>query len=276
MKADRAGLLILAISCVANPSGIRAQELKPETVHDFECYIQSAEKRMDERKSFLVADSNSAMNQQLVQGHRVQTVLGNGANPHKLNGAHLYDWIGTVFIEGATVERTVRMLQDYDHRPQYFPEVIATSKLLCRTGDNQFHFTMRMKEPSVIDVESDVVWQKVDAHRWRCRSYSTQIKNVGKDQRYIQRLFTWWRISETDKGVFVEGESITLSGEFNAMLRMIGSWMGINPEKSLKKTLTYMRENMQKPGMEFALPPAGLPECGEAFRPGGCTAVSAR
>lgn len=275
MKSDKAGILVLAIACVANPTGIRAQELKPETLHDFECYIQSAEKRMEERKAFLVADSNSALNQQVVQG-RIQTVLGNGANPHKLTGAHLYDWIGTVFIEGATVERTVRMLQDYDHRPQYFPEVIATSKLLCRTGDNQFHFTMRMKEPSVIDVESDVVWQKVDPHRWRCHSYSTQIKNVGKDQKYIQRLFTYWRLAETDKGVYVEGESITLSGEFGSLMRTLGSWMGINPEKSLKHTLNSMRETMHKPGMEFALPPTGLPACGEPFRVAGCVSVSSR
>jgi len=277
MRTDRAGFLVLAISCVANPSGLRAQELKPETVHDFECYIQSAEKRMEERKAFLVADSSPSLNQQLVQGHRVQTVLGNGANPHKLTGGHLYDWIGTVFIEGATLDRTLRMLQDYDHRSQYFPEVIATSKLLCRKGDGQFHFTMRMKEPSVVDVESDVVWQKVDPHRWRCRSYSTQIKNVGgKDQKYIQKLFSYWRLYETDKGVYVEGESITLSGEFSSFMRTLGSWMGINPEKSLKHTLTSMRETMLKPGMEFAAPPAGLPECGEPYRVAGCVSVSSR
>ena len=195
MRAQRAGLLILAISWTAIPCRLFSQELKPETIHDFECYVQSAEKRMDTRQAFLLADANPGWKQQLVDGHKVQTVPGNGANPHKLNGGHLYDWVGTIFIEGATVDRTMRMLQDYDHRPQYFPEVIATSKLLCRTGDNQFRFSMRMKEPSVIDVDSDVVWTKVDDHRWRCHSYSTQIKNVGKDQKYIQRLFTWWRLA---------------------------------------------------------------------------------
>jgi hypothetical protein len=168
------------------------------------------------------------------------------------------------------------MLQDYDHRPQYFPEVIATSKLLCRTGDNHFRFTMRMKEPAVMDVESDVVWQKMDPQRWRCRSYSTQITNVGKDQKYVQRLFTYWRLKETDKGVYIEGESITLSGEFGSFMRTLGSLVGINPEKSLKKTLNSMRETMHKPGMEFALPAAGLPACGEPFRVAGCVSVSSR
>jgi len=275
MRAQIPGLLILALSCGA-PAGLRAQELKPETIRAFECYIQSAEKRMETRQAFLLADSNPAMNQQVVAG-RIHTVPGNGPNPHKLAGGHLYDWIGTVFIDGAKVDRAIRFLQDYDHRAQYFPEVIASSKLQCRKGDGQFGFSMRMKEPSVIDVDNDVVWQKVDDHRWRCHSYSTQIKNVGgKDQRYIQRLFTYWRLFETGKGVYVEGESITLSGEFNAFMRTLGSWMGINPEKSLKKTLTYMRENMHKPNMEFALPPTGLPECGEPVRVTGCAEVSSR
>ena len=33
-----------------------------------------------------------------------------------------------------------------------------------------------------------------------------------------------------------------------------------------------MRENMHKPGIEFALPPAGLPACGDPLRLAGCAA----
>src|ERR1035441_5307933 len=36
------------------------------------------------------------------------------------------------------------MLQDYDHRAQYFPETIATSKLLCLTGTDHFQSSMRL------------------------------------------------------------------------------------------------------------------------------------
>src|ERR1044072_5707556 len=128
MRVHNAGLLILTISSMWIPCRIHAEELKPETIHDFECYVQSAEKRMEARQAFLLADTNPALKQQVVEGRRVATVPGNGANPHQLNGGHVYDWIGTVFIEGAKLDSTVRMLQDYEHRPQYFPEVIATSK----------------------------------------------------------------------------------------------------------------------------------------------------
>jgi hypothetical protein len=255
-----------------------AGQPKPQTQREFECYIQSAEARMDTRKAFLLADDDKALNSQLVGEKRIQTIAANGANPHKLSGGHLYDWTGAVFIAGANLEKLVRMLQDYDHRAKYFPETISTSKLLCRTGKDRFRYSMRLKEPAVIDIESDVVWERVDAHRWRCRSYSTRTAEVGKDHGYLRQLYSYWRFSENDKGVYVEAETITLSDEFGSMTRALGSaLMGINPEKSLKHSLSSMRESVLKPDLEIPALPDGLPECGVAApRPGGCPAASAR
>src|ERR1039457_2387339 len=195
-------LMAVAISCLAIPTGLLAQQLKPETQRDFDCYVQSAETRMNAQKAFIRADSDTALNARLVRGQKVETILANGANPHGLHGGQLYDWVGAVFIPDASLERLVRMLQDYDHRAQYFSETISTSKLLCRTGENHFRSTMRLKEPAVIDVESDVVWERVDEHRWRCRSYSIDTRETGKDHGYLRRLYSYWRFAETPKGVY--------------------------------------------------------------------------
>jgi len=263
--------------CLLLPVTVCAQQSKPQTQREFECYVQSAEARMDARNAFVLADSDTALNKQLMQEKRIQTIPANGPNPHKLSGGHVYDWIGTSFIPGASLEKLVRVLQDYDHRSSYFPETISTSKLLCRTGNDHFRYTMRMKEPAVIDIESDVVWQRVDAHRWRCRSYSTKTAEVGKDHGYLRQLYSYWRFAETGQGVYVESETITLSDEFGSMSRALGSMlMGINPEKSLRHSLSAMRESVMKPGLEIPAASEGLPECGAAARPGGCTAVSSR
>jgi len=251
--------------------GLRAQQLKPETTHGFDCYVQSAEARMEARKQFLLADSDPALRDQLTRGRKIQTILANGPNPHQLPGGQLYDWIGTVFIPGVTLDRTLRMLQDYDHRAQYFPEIISSSKLLCRAGDNHFGFTMQMKEPAVIEVQSDVVWERLDAARSRCRSYSTNVREIGKSHGYLQRLYSYWRFAEAEKGVYVEAETITLSGEFSSVTRALGSMlMGINPEKSLKHSLESMRDSLLKKDLQFSLPPTGLTACGEPFHPAAC------
>ncbi|HEY2013035.1 MAG TPA: hypothetical protein VGH38_06005 [Bryobacteraceae bacterium] len=266
-------LLVFFLSSFAIPAG----QVKPETQKDFDCYVQSAEKRMEARKAFVLADADSALNEKLVRGRRIETIPANGANPHKLAGGQLYDWIGTVFIPGASLDRLVRMLQDYDRRPQYFPETISTAKLLCRTGENHFRYTMRMKEPAVLDVESDVVWERIDQHHWRCHSYSTQINEAGKDHGYLRQLYSYWRFADGDKGVYVESETITLSDEFGSMARTFGSMLlGINPEKSLRHSLGSMRDSVLKPGLEIPPPPAGLPACAEAVRPGPCAAAGTR
>lgn len=262
--------LAAVICCLAMPAGTPQGQIKPETARDFDCYVQSAEARMEARPRFLMAESDTALHQELVRG-AIQTLSPNGSNPHKLAGGQLYDWIGAVFIPGAGLDRLILMLQDYDHRPLYFPETIATSKLLCRTGKDHFRYTMRMKEPAVLDVESDVVWERVDPLHWRCRSYSTSIEEAGKDHGYLRRLYSYWRFAEADKGVYVEAETITLSDEFGSVARAFGSaFMGINPEKSLKHSLHSMRDSILKPGLQIANPPEGLPECGEVFHPGPC------
>ena len=266
--------VVLAMGILALSPALLAQNLKPETLHAFECYIQSAEKRMDARQFFLLADADATLNGKVVGGHSIETVEGNGANPHKVPNALVYDWVGTVFIPGATLDRTIRMLQDYDHRDRYFTETISTSKLQCRKGENQFHYTMRMKEPAVVDVDNDVVWERVDEHRWRCRSYSTEVRPVGKDKGYLRRLYSYWRFVEVKDGVYVEGESITMSDEFGGFMRALGSMMGINPEKSLRHSLESMRESLTKPGTEFPAASTGLAECGEPYRTTGCMAES--
>src|ERR1035438_590898 len=100
--------LALSLALVAR---LGAQQPHPQTRHEFECYVQSAEARMDARKAFVLADNDTAFNNLLVREKGVQTVLANGANPHKLSGGQLYDWIGTVFIPGVSLEKLVFMLQ---------------------------------------------------------------------------------------------------------------------------------------------------------------------
>jgi hypothetical protein len=129
---------------------------------------------------------------------------------------------------------------------------------------------MRLKEPIVADLESEVVWERVDGHRWRCRSYAMSIKEIPKERGFVLRLVSYWRFSETENGTYVQAETISLSREFGGFTRALGAMMGLSPEKSLRRTLASMRESLLKPGLQFASPPSGAAACGETFQPGGC------
>src|SRR5260370_402602 len=178
------------VVCLLFSAGLCAQQ-------QFDCYVQSAEARMEARKAFLLVDADTALSEQIVRGQKVRTIEANGPNPHKLTGGQLYDWIGTAFIPGATLDRLIRMLQNYDHRAQYFPETISSSRLLCLTGTQRFQYSMRMKEPAILDVDSDVTWTPLDPQHWRCRSISTKVAGVGTDHGYMRRLNSSCQFSET-------------------------------------------------------------------------------
>src|SRR5215831_9124903 len=106
-------LLCAGACALAAVSVLPAQTaLSPKTVSEFECYVQSAETRMNARKTFLLADSDPALDQQLVNGKKIVLNAVPESNPRKITDANLYHWTGTVFIPGATLDRTIRMLQD--------------------------------------------------------------------------------------------------------------------------------------------------------------------
>ena len=119
--------------CLLFPAGLRAQQLKPETAQSFDCYVQSAEARMDARKAFLLADADTALDRPdrarpedpHHRGQRCQPAQTARRPALRLDRRRPLSpaprWTGWS-----------RMLQDYDHRAQYFPETISTSKLLCR------------------------------------------------------------------------------------------------------------------------------------------------
>jgi hypothetical protein len=268
--------LKLPLAFLLCASALFAQSPKPETSEAYDCYVASAEARMRSAAAFLAADSRAELRDQMVRGRKVVTFPANGSNPHKVPGGLLYDWIGAVFVPGVTLERTVRMLQDYDHRARYFSEMVSASKLLCRTGDRHFGSSLTMKEPATIETDADVVWEQVDPHRWTLRSFSTRVHEVGGQHNYLLRVNSFWRFAETPQGVFVQAEYITLSGEFGSLLRALGSIAGINPEKSLRKTLDQMRESLLNAQLEPARPPEGLPACGEPYRVPACPSTASR
>src|SRR5690348_1675937 len=134
-----------AILSAAAP--LQAPTPKPASISAYACYIQSAEGRMAARAAFLLVDGDASRRAAVLKDKKIVTTPGSATNPQKIPGAMIFDWVGTVFIPGASLQRTIRMLQDYDHRAEYFADVVTSSRLFCSVGASRFGFRMVIKEP---------------------------------------------------------------------------------------------------------------------------------
>jgi hypothetical protein len=240
-------------------SGLTA-ELKPHTLEAFERYILKTEARLDQRVrggDFLwVDDSPATLKEVRAGGVAIRPVVGKGE--FGVKDGLIHDWIGAVFIPGATVDKVLATVQDYNrHKNTHKPEVID-SKLLSRDG-NDFKVFLRVWKHKVITVvlntEHHVKYFPVDKTRWYSRSYSTriaQVENAGKkdehelkpgqDGGYLWRLYSYWRFEERDGGVYVECQAISLTRDVPAFVSFIVTPIIRSlPRESLENTLKSTR-----------------------------------
>jgi hypothetical protein len=210
------------------PQTAKIVQLKSVTLHAFEGYIREAEAAMEQtlRTSFICVEASPNGARQLRQG-AILAQLWPEQGLVRVTDGLIHDWIGAVWIEGATVEQTIRLVQDYNnHQNIYTPEVID-SKLLSRKG-NDFKIFLRLLKKKIItvvlDTYHDVHYSSLDRTRWLCRSYTTRIlevENAGSPNEIIMppdtgygflwRLYSYWRFQDKDGGVAVECRAISLS-----------------------------------------------------------------
>jgi hypothetical protein len=202
--------------------------LAPQTAEAFDTYIREAEAAMEATLSggtFLWSDLNPRRSKEVREGQIVaQFWAGQGAV--QVPNGLIHDWIGAAFIPGATLEDTLRLIQDYDNRKTiYTPEVID-SKLVSRMG-NDFQIYLRLLKKKIItvvlDTDHDVRYRAIDRTRWICHSRTTRIaevENAGSAKEtvlppdtghgFLWRLYSYWRFEE-ESGVYVECRAISLT-----------------------------------------------------------------
>jgi hypothetical protein len=232
-------------------------ELKPQTVQAFDSYVKKAEARMDSGP-FLWTDGTPVRKQRVRNGDvAAEPWTGNG--DIEISDGLIHDWVGAVFISGASLQKTIALVQDYNnHKVIYKPEVID-SQLLSHNG-NDFTVRLRLLKKKVITVvlntDHEVLYFPIDPTRWASRSYSTRIAEVespgkpdereappGKDHGFLWRLNSYWRFEEKDGGVYVECEAISLTRDVPTGLGwLINPIIRSLPRESLANTLKATRD----------------------------------
>lgn len=258
LKPFQASLLMLSVAWVVSAYA-QAGKLQPETIQAFNKYVKAAEEMMQKslegEQSFLWIDREDP--QVRVRLREGEIVLRHFEEKTSIPGGLIHDWLGAVFIPGATAEEVVRVLQDCDRHKEIYPEVVD-SKLLGRNGDTvrgYLRFVKKKMITVVLNTEHEASYYRLSEERWHGRSYSTRIAQlkdagktnerelpVGEDSGFLWRLYAYWRVDEVDGGVFAECNAISLSRSIPRILGwMIKPFLASVPKESLVSTLKATR-----------------------------------
>jgi hypothetical protein len=262
-------ILVIELLGAQVPDVISA-ELKPETLEAFNQYIRATEARVDkevahpdaflyveglpqERREKVVA----ALNGGEIFMEELKGPDASGREP-RIPGGLIHHWIGDFFVSGATVQRTLDLVQDYDHHQDYFKPELVQSRLISR-NENDFRFFYRLRKHKIITVtlntEHAVHYTRLDDRHWCSRSVSTRIaelenadkpnqreKPAGHDSGFLWRINSYWRFEERDGAVYVECESISLTRDLPFGLGwIIKPFVTEIPKETLQMTLGSIR-----------------------------------
>lgn len=235
-------------------------ELKPRTAEAFDKYMQTAQARFDASlrpDTFLWVDA-SPERKRAVSAGRILAEPTNQSGDIEIPDGLIHDWTGAVFVPGATLEQTIRMVEDYpNHKNIYRPEV-TDSRLLSRHGDD-FHIFLRLVKKQILTVvlntEHDVHYARLDRTRSYSKSFTTRIAEVedpgpgererppGHDHGFLWRLDSFWKFEERDGGVYLECRAISLSRDVPSGLGwLINPIIRNLPRESLSNTLRETRQ----------------------------------
>jgi hypothetical protein len=241
---------------------LHAAEVNPDTLRAFENYVRAAEQKLEARPEFLWCAASPDRLARARKGEvMIEPTLGRPET--KIPDGLVHDWVGCVFIPGATLDRTLALVQDYDnHKNVYQPELVE-SKILRHDG-NDYLVYMRLLKKKVItvalDAETEVHYTRIDRAHAKSRSFTTkvaEVENAGKRNEhalppgtghgFLWRLDSFWRFEERDGGTYVECDAISLTRDVPAGLGWIIDPIIRNlPRESLANTLRATRAALVK------------------------------
>ena len=208
---------------------------------------------------FLWFDDSPELRSRLLAGAVIaQPIHGNGVVA--LPGGLIQDWVGAIFVPDTTLAETLRVVQDYPQHAEMYKPDIAEVKVLSHTGDDYLIRTRIVKSKffvsDVLVVENAIHYVTLDPKRVYSRSASqrvVEIANPGKpnehelppghDRGLMWRSNGYWFFAESDGGVFITCESITLTREIPFLMsKMLGPVLHELPAEALKTSLEQTRK----------------------------------
>lgn len=237
-------------------------ELKPKTIEAFDSYIAATEAKMQTRWSgehFLWFDDFPGLRQLLLGGEVVtRPVQGNGII--NLPGGLIQDWIGAVFVPDTTLKNVLAVVEDYPRHTEIYKPDVERVKVLSHSGNDFLIRTRVLKSKffvsDVLEIDNQIHFVSLDAKRTYSRSASDRVVEIadpgkpnehaldpGHDRGLLWRINGYWFFEESDGGVFITCESITLTRDIPFLMsKMFGPILHELPAEALKTSLEQTRK----------------------------------
>jgi putative flippase GtrA len=283
IAADRvvfrtAPAFLLMLALIASSAPVEAAELRPHTLDAFNRYVRVTESRMDGelqgKAAFLWVDRLPEAERldtysRLKRGETVVRRLVTRDAGREIDSPDglIHHWTGTAFIPGATVERTVGLMQDYEGYHEFYSPNVRESRTISRQGETfKVYLQLFVKKiiSVVLNTEYDVRYTHISASRVNVRSYTTKITEVqdpgtagekelpvGRDSGFLWRFYNYCSLEERAEGTYVQCESLSLSRAIPAGLGwIVGPFVTSIPRESLEFTLGRMRKALSYSGKQ--------------------------
>jgi hypothetical protein len=230
-------------------------KLTPATTAAFDRYIALTEARMKATSSLQI-DAKPELKAKVRAGETLiqSSVTRDNGKSIDIPDGLIQDWLGTIFIPGASIEQVKAVLQDYDNYKVYYKPEVTESRIIARAGDD-FDVFLRLYKKQVITVVLNTYYRvhygMLDPQRMYVRSRSTRIAEasdskhpeaheepIGDNGGYLWRLNSYWRFEAADGGVYAECEAISLSRDVPALVGWaIRGFIEKFPKESMRNTL---------------------------------------
>jgi hypothetical protein len=239
-------------------------EEPPQAKAAFQSYIAPLETRFDaqnaSREGYLWIDQNP----QRLEAIRKGQIQVEQIHAPQVDGGTLEDWIGGAFLPGTTLDRVLKVDQDYANYAKYYAPEIVEARLISRQG-NHFQVFYRLKKHKVVTVVLDTIhdidFLPLNKDRYSVRSRSAnvrEVRNAGEtDEEVLQQgeglgflwaMNSYWRVEQRDGGVYIECEVVTLArsipfGMGALLLTTIESFASESLENTLKEKQRAVRSS---------------------------------
>ena len=231
-RANRGSLIFMAslsAFCIAIPAAPLSQ---PDAAANtgFDAYIHALESRLADQHrnpdAFVAPVNLPDAEARMRKGEFLIENL-TPKPPIELPGALLFHWRGTAFVPGASAAEFEHLLRDFDAYPKRFAPQVLQAGILSQDGDHmQTRLRVRQKHviTVVLDTTYDVTFGRLDPQHGYSLSRSTQISEIegagtpsehalspSQAHGFLWRLNTYWTRKESDGGLYLQIESVTLT-----------------------------------------------------------------